>query len=194
MAIITRFCIRIIAVTLGLFLLCQTSWAAKAYITDFFRISLRRGPSIENKILRFVPSGLPVEIYESQDGWSRVRLLEGEQGILEGWVLSRYLIKRMPWEDQTRSLRGENARLKEKLARIDQEWEEKVSREHGQGKQLKTKYEIARKNAQRLAEENEVLKSSKRKKWFATGALVLLSGWVVGLMAGKNPRKRNLSY
>jgi len=193
-AIITRFCILIIPVTLGLFLLCQTSWAAKAYITDSFRISLRRGPSIENKILRFVPSGLPVEIYESQDGWSRVRLLEGEQGILEGWALSRYLINRMPWEDQARSLRDENARLKEKLARIDQEWEEKVSREHGQGKQLKTEYEIARKNAQRLAEENEVLKSSKRNKWFATGALVLLSGWVIGLMAGKNQRKRNLSY
>ncbi|MCK4728329.1 MAG: hypothetical protein KAT27_05355, partial [Desulfobacterales bacterium] len=72
----------IIPVTFGLCLMVQTSWADKAYVTDWFRISLRRGPSIENKILKFLPSGLPVEVLESQEGWNRVRLLEGEEGAL----------------------------------------------------------------------------------------------------------------
>ena len=62
----------IILITFGVCLMGQTSWAKKAYVTDSFRISLRRGPSIENKILEFLPSGMPVEILESKEGWNLV--------------------------------------------------------------------------------------------------------------------------
>jgi SH3 domain protein len=185
----------IVLATLGLSVMAQASWASKAYVTDSFRISLRRGPSIENKILRFVPSGLPVEVVqETQDGWSRVRLLEAEDGILEGWVLNRYLVKRLPWEDQAKSLMEENARLKKSLATVDQKWGEKVRREQGLSQELKEDFEEVTNRAQRLTEENELLRSSKRKKWFTTGGLVLLSGLVVGLLLGKPPKRRRLSY
>jgi SH3 domain protein len=163
----------------------QTSWAKNAYVTDWFRISLRRGPSIENKILKFVPSGLPVKILESQDGWNRVRLMEGDQGVLEGWVLSRYLVTRLPWEHQARSLREENARFKEKIARIDEEWAEKVRLELGSTSQLKENYESTLKSVETLTKENEGLRSSQRKRWFVTGALVLLCGLMIGLLLGK---------
>jgi len=108
----------IIPAILGICLMGQTSWAERAYVTDSFRISLRRGPSIENKILKFLPSGLPVEISESQDGWSRVQLSENGRTYMQGWVLSRYLVTRLPWKVQAESLKKENARLKEKLTRI----------------------------------------------------------------------------
>jgi SH3 domain protein len=175
----------IIPVTIGLCLMVQTSWADKAYVTDWFRISLRRGPSIENKILKFLPSGLPVEILESQEGWNRVRLLEGEGGALEGWILSRYLVTRLPWKNQARSLREENARLKEKIAHIDEEWAKKVHRELGNTRQLKENHKATLKTVQRLTKENESLRSSQRKKWFVTGALVLLCGLMIGLVVGK---------
>ena len=184
----------VVLAALGLCLISQTSWASRAFVTDNFRISLRRGPTIENKILRFIPSGLPVEVEETQDGWSRVHVLEGEDGILEGWVLSRYLINRLPWEDQTKPLQEENAQLKEKLATIDEKWEDKIRREQGLSQTLKADYESAREIALKLTEENEMLKSSKRHKWFTTGGLVLLSGLVVGLFIGKQPRKRRLSF
>ena len=64
--VVAKGCGFIVYTALGL-LLAQTSWAGKAYVTDSFRISLRRGPTIENKILRFVSSGLPVEVLESQE-------------------------------------------------------------------------------------------------------------------------------
>lgn len=179
---------------LALSLAPHATWASRAYVTDSFRISLRRGPTIENKILRFIPSGLPVEIHETLNGWSRVRLLEDDDGILEGWVLSRYLVKRLPWADQARTLKEENARLKEKLAVIDKKWEEKIHREQGLTERLKSNYEAARKTAQKLSEENEILRSSKRNKWFTTGGLVLFSGLVVGLLVGKQPRRRRLSF
>jgi SH3 domain protein len=179
---------------LGFSLIAQTSWASRAFVTDNFRISLRRGPSIENKILRFVPSGLPVEILETQDGWSRVKILEGEDAILEGWVLSRYLVNRLPWENQAKNLQEQNAELKEKLATLDQRWENKIRREQSLSQELKKEFELAREKAQTLAEENDILKSAKRQKWFTTGGLVLFSGLVVGLLVGKQPRRRRLSF
>jgi SH3 domain protein len=173
---------------------CSQSWAAKAYVTDSFRISLRRGPSIENKILRFIPSGLPVKINETQDGWSHIRLLEAEDGILEGWVLSRYLVKRLPWEVQANRFKEESGRLKEKLARIDDKWASTIKDERNYTQELKKKYEVAQREVQRLSEENEILKSSQRNKWFTTGGLVLLSGLLVGLLVGKPPKRRRLSF
>lgn len=194
MATMSRFWKISVLATLGLSLIAQTSWASKAFVTDSFRISLRRGPSIENKILRFIPSGLPVEVYETQEGWSRVRVLEEDEGVLEGWILSRYLVRRLPWEDQAKTLKEENGRLKEKLATINEKWEAKIRHQQGFSEQLKNNYEIARKTARELTEENEILKSSKRNKWFTAGGLVLFSGLVVGLFLGKQPRKRRLSF
>ena len=185
----------IIHITLGLCLMAQTSWATKAYVTDSFRISLRRGPSIENKILKFLPSGQPVEIFESQEGWSRVRPIKSGRSSIEGWVLSRYLITRQPWEIQARSLKQENTELKEKLARIDKEWKETLRRETTGYLELKAAYETTQETLQTLTKENESLRSSQRTKWFALGALVLLCGLMIGLVIGRQQKKhRSSSY
>jgi SH3 domain protein len=137
---------------------------------------------------------LPVQINETQDGWSRIRLLESEGEILEGWVLSRYLIKRLPWEVQATRLRAENGQLKERLAHIDERWESTIEDERKYTQELKKKHDVAQREVQRLSEENEILKSSQRNKWFTTGGLVLLSGLLVGLLVGKPPKRRRLSF
>jgi len=180
----------IIPIALGLSIIAQASWAAKAYVTDSFRISLRRGPSIENKILKFLPSGMPVEVLESQEGWSRVQPLEPRQRSLKGWVLSRYLITRLPWETQARSLEQENIQLKEKLARIEEEREETLKWKVADYLELKAAHEIAQETVQTLTRENENLRSSQRNKWFAMGALVLLCGLMIGLVIGGKEKKR----
>ena len=171
----------------------QTSWATKAYVTDSFRVSLRRGPSIENKILRFLPSGLPVEVMESQEGWSLVHPLQPEQSSIEGWVLSRYLITREPWEIQARSLKQENAQLKEKLVHIEREWAETKKQQKADYFKIKASYETGQNTIQTLTNENKVLTSSQRNKWFAMGALVLLCGLMIGLVIGRQQKKRRLS-
>jgi len=183
----------IMPIALGLCLVGQMGWAAKAYVTDSFRISLRRGPSIENKILKFLPSGLAVEVLESQEGWSRVQPLEPGRGSMGGWVLSRYLITRQPWEVQARSLKRENAQLKRKLARIEKEWEETLKQKVGDYLKLRTGYETAQETVQTLTEENETLRSSQRNKWLAMGALVLLCGLMIGLVIGRQQKKRRSS-
>ncbi len=46
----------------------------------------------------------------------------------------------------------------------------------------------------KLIEENKKLKSSENLKWFIAGALVLLSGWLIGLVMGKRRKRRTYLY
>jgi len=45
-----------------------------------------------------------------------------------------------------------------------------------------------------LSRENEKLRSSERNKWFGTGALVLLSGLLIGGIMGRKQRRRKSIY
>jgi SH3 domain protein len=215
-------------VILGFFLMGQTSWATKAYVTDSLEITFRTGPSTENKIITFITSGQPLELLESREDWSRVRLIGPELGHMEGWVLSRYLSKQQPWEIQAVSLKKENARLKDELERIKEQWLKADQGEKGVSEELKvnledlqriqSKYETlkneaagflklksvyeatsktletARETVQNLTKENEALRSSQKNKWFATGALVLLCGLMIGLLMGRQYKKRKKYY
>lgn len=212
---------RIIAIIIGLCMLSSVSWASEAYVTDNFRISLRRGPSIENKILKFLPSGQPVEILETQEGWSRIRPIDPDQGNLEGWVLSRYIISRLPWENQVRSLKEVNSRLSMDLALVEKKYKETALREQAFSKEvkkyadafdksrmeytdlkkdsskyldLKSAYETLQGEAKKLKEENEMLERSQRNKWFAMGALILLCGLIIGILFGRQEKKRKSYY
>ncbi len=112
------------AVVLGWWIMGQTALHAETrYVTDSFQITLRSGPSIQNKIMRMLRSGQAVEVLESRDEWSRVRLLDGDSES-EGWVLSRYLLTRRPWEDQARALRIENEQLKARLSQAERQLKE----------------------------------------------------------------------
>ena len=105
-------------------------------------------------------------------------------------VLSRYLITRLPWETQARSLGQENIQLKEKVARIEEEREETLKRKVADYLELKAAHEIAPETVQTLTRENESLRSSQRNKWFAMGALALLCGLMIGLVIGGKQKKR----
>lgn len=211
-------------IALGLCLTGQVSQAEKAYVTDSFEITLRSGPSVQNKIISLIRSNQPLEILESQENWSHIRLLEHEQGDAEGWVLSRYLVTRLPWKIQAESLKQENSQLKEKVGHIEKEWGEVARKEEDLSKELikykqslhklsneykalkqgsaeylkvkeayddtNTKLEASQKTVQKLTRENEHLRSSERNKWFGMGALVLLSGLMIGSVIGRQEKKR----
>ena len=202
------------------FVLCaiaDAGWARMAYVTDSFRISLRTGPSLDNKILKFLPSGEPVEIIDTQEGWDQVEALNPEEKGLKGWVLSRYLMERVPWEQQAKALSRENEDFREKLDSIKKELahtagEEKKFRKKYEETladrdriesqylelkkgapdylKLKVAYDSGLKKIEGLTRENEKLKSSQMNRWFALGALVLLCGLMLGLLIGRQQRKR----
>jgi SH3 domain protein len=176
----------IIPIALGLSIIPQASWATKVYVTDSFKVTLRTGPSIENRVIAIPSSGQSVEVLDSHGDWSHVRLLGPGASNKEGWMLSRFLVTRLPWETQARSLREENIRLKERLARIERRLHEAADREGA----IRPTLEAAHKDIQRLTEETEKLRSSQRNKWFAMGALILLCGLLIGLVIGRQEKKR----
>jgi SH3 domain protein len=206
----------------------QVHGAVKAYVTDSYKITFRTGPSLENKIISMLSSGQPLEILDTNGDWSHVRLLDKGENALEGWVLSRYLTTRIPWEIQANTLRKENIALKEKLRPLEGELDSAVRREQELAAKLRettdalqklekayrslkegaadylklrdthevveSKLKFAQAEVQKLTSENEKLRVSERNKWFAIGALVLLCGFIIGLIIGRQQKRRRSSY
>lgn len=181
---------RIVILTLWLCFMSHIGWATNAYVTDQFRISLRRGPSTENKILKFLPSGYPVVILEDQEGWSLVRSRDDENESITGWVLSRYLITRQPWEKQAKSLLQENAELKKRLDGFENEWKQALQQQTDKHEKLKAEYDASQINIQKLTKENQRLKFSQRDRLFILGALMLFLGLISGLVVGRPKQRR----
>ncbi len=218
----------LVPLVLGLVLQVQPVLAEKAYVSDSFEVTFRSGPSIENRVLALLSSGEPVEVLQSRDEWSRVRLLGSDRKSQEGWILTRYLIRRPPWKARAEALERENEKLKKELTDLRQKWE----RDAGEGKEalvkleqteaaltaleeqyrslrqeasdyleLKSVYEDTKKRLQSATEtartvslQMEKLQSSKRERWLATGALILLFGLLIGGILGRQQRKRKSAY
>ncbi|MBW2283941.1 MAG: TIGR04211 family SH3 domain-containing protein [Deltaproteobacteria bacterium] len=219
-------CIWVVA--MGVWGLASVCWAKTVYVTDVLEITLCTGPSIENKIIKMVSSGQSLELLESGEGWSRVRIQGTSQDGVEGWVLDRYLMQRLPWGSQVKSLKEENALVKEKLPRLEKQLKTTLQKEQElEGalkastdnlKRLEEGYETLKNESseylelkessekmtaaletsetksRQLEKENERLRSSERNRWFISGALVLICGLVIGLILGKQQKKRKSLY
>ncbi|MBA3563160.1 MAG: TIGR04211 family SH3 domain-containing protein [Gammaproteobacteria bacterium] len=83
------------------------------YVSDQFEINLRTGKSTEHAILRVLPTGMPLEVLESdaQAGYTRVRTSRGD----EGWVLSRYLMAQPPARERIEAVRERMEAAEEEL-------------------------------------------------------------------------------
>ena len=162
-------------VSLGICLGSETCLDEKAYVTNPTKITLRKGPGVEEKIITMLRQDEPVEILASEGGWSHVRLLAPKWQNKEGWVASGFLISRVPWEIQAEALKEENALLKEKLAKIEKEWGELSSeREEISGKlektgsaldEIRNRYENLKQEAGgflKLKKEYEIAKAKMR--------------------------------
>ncbi len=88
------------------------------YVQDFVKVPLRTGKSLQNKIVRMLPSGTRlVLLEESEEGYSRVRTDRG----VEGWILSRYLMDEPSARDRLTTAEAELARQKVANARLKRE-------------------------------------------------------------------------
>jgi SH3 domain protein len=105
----------IVLVLSGIFGLADKGWADREYVTDSFEITFRSDPGIDKKIIRMLSSGQPVDVVTTEGEWTLVRLPGSDK---EGWVVSRYLINRVPWEIQAKALQEEVANLRAKLSKI----------------------------------------------------------------------------
>ncbi len=73
--------------------LAEAAPAKDMFITDRLQVTLRTGPSVENKIIGVLASGdLVTTLANEENGWIRVRSAEGK----EGWMIVRYLQEEKP--------------------------------------------------------------------------------------------------
>lgn len=217
----------IILLVVGTCVVSQPVWATEAYVSDSFEITFRTGPGVDRKIIATLRSGERVEILEEGETWSRIRPLR--EGITEeGWVLTRYLMTREPWETQVKALLRENGQLKMRLESIQNELKavadrkqslerettessemlEKLKRDYETLREessdfleLKKEYTEAKNSLQEVTQklevvtrENQKLKGVQQFKWLGMGAVILLFGLLIGVLAGRAQRKRKLSY
>jgi SH3 domain protein len=115
------------AAVFGICIIGQPSWAERAYVTDTFEVTFRSGPSTQNKIMSLLSSGQPVTVLERQGDWSRIRPLGKDEESEEGWVMSRYLISRQPWELQAAELRKANSHMQGQVKTLKEKLEETES-------------------------------------------------------------------
>jgi SH3 domain protein len=111
----------IVVILMIFYIASQSAAADKSYVTDTFTITLRTGPSTENKIIRSLSSGQALEVLETQEQWSHVRVVLNSETELDGWVRTQYLMDRTPYELQAKALRSENQRLKESLSKVNRQ-------------------------------------------------------------------------
>lgn len=194
-------------------------WAAPAwalpnmYVTDQLQVTVRSGPSVENKVIAVVNSGESVEVVSTeQDGWVKVRTESGK----DGWMIERYLQEEMPALVKIKKLDPENKSLLgrlEELTNENQELKKALSQTQGRTAELETSYAKLEKDAadvlnlrksykklqeeyasqaerlEALSTEVESLRLGNNLKWFLAGAGVLLVGWFIGLALGRRRRR-----
>jgi SH3 domain protein len=215
-----KFVVLFIGICLAVF--TGISHAESMYVTDLIKLTLRSGPSTEYKILAVVESGQQLEILESGEDWSLVRLDNDK----EGYVLTRYLTpepthnilleqlqeKHKALTQQAAALMEENTKLKEEnkelksnlgntqqtLQKIDQNYKE-LKAGSAEFLTLKSKFKQASeqltqqtKRAENLDEELSRVEMNQYIKWFLAGSGVLLVGFIIGFSARKQRRRPSL--
>lgn len=208
-----------------LVMLCLFSATADAetmYVTDMLKLTLRTGPSIENKIIAVIDSGQMMEILEFGDEWARVQLPNGK----EGWVLSRYLtssetnnikLERLEAKhknlmvqaaellEENNNLQSENQKLSSELAANQKELVQTrtdydtLKAEAAEFLDLKTKFESASSQlaeqsakAEKLEEQLKMLERGTYIKWFLAGSGVLILGFLIGFSTKRQRRRPSL--
>jgi SH3 domain protein len=194
------------------------------YVTDEFQITMRTGPSLQNRVIRMLNSGTPLEVLDESSDWFQIRTSDGG----EGWVLKQYTMQRTPRADMVQQLEKKVAELEDraksneqKAAVLDQENTELLSliqeaqqelEELHQKYQtlqqdsgniegikmelLRTSNELAsdREKLSQLSQKYQELRSQKNLHWFLAGGGAMGITALIGFFLGRIQRKKSKKF
>jgi len=132
---------------LGLLCAAGSCLAQSLFVSDQLEITLRKGESERHKIIRMLPSGMPLEVLKTneQSGYSRVRTREGA----EGFVLTRFLTEEPPARNRLAAM---ETRLRE-LQQSPDQLAAQLSEVQSRHEQLTGDYERLEREKENLEEE-----------------------------------------
>lgn len=179
---------------------------------------MRRGKGENYRIVASLPMGTPVVLLQADKEWAHIRLQDGSEGWVRSRFLgSSPLIPiaaikgGLDAEEITADAQGrplnlseENSRLRKELAActtdrstLADKYQTLIS-DPESVIHTKTSLSEAQRQIeemrQKLAEaqiENTVLRKNHSIKWFFTGGLVLLAGWLIGRLTTNGRKKRS---
>lgn len=209
-----------------LILLLVPDWvrASQLYVTDEFQITMRTGPSLQNKVISMLNSGTPLEVLDESSDWFQIRTSDGK----EGWVLKQYTIQRIPraamvqqlekrvneLQDRAKSneqkaavLDQENTKLQSRLQEVQQELEElhqkyqTLQQDSGNIEGIKMELlrtsnalESDREQLSQLRQEYQELRSRKNLHWFLAGGGAMGMTTLIGFFLGRIQRKKSKKF
>ena len=162
-----------ISILLACLLMINTQLFAKniQYVSDELTIPMRTGPTTSNKILKFLTSGMKVEVLELSDDKNYSRIMLAGDESKSGWVETRSLMSQPSAREQLVAVNKSNEALKDKQGTLKAELsalQKKNDELQEAQSQLEKKYmdlqnTLARLRADvaepiRIADENEQLK------------------------------------
>ena len=170
---------KFIFIILFIFIFIGISFAAKSvYVVEKTKVNLRSGPGYEFKIISLLSSGKELVVLEEREDWYKIRLKNDTSNKKMGWILKALVKEEKPMAMQIVDLKNSQAGLKEQLNQLKSENMEFT----------KSKIELEKIN-QIQKDELDSLKTKYYKeinsnslKWAIVGALILLSGIVMGTM------------
>lgn len=197
-------CQCLLIVFLWLVALTGLSFSDTVYVAGITEITMRTGPSVDNKIVAMLKTGTRLEIVEYQTDWSQVRTMDGKTG----WVLTRFMTQNVPeailvqeltdksqtLEARLTALEAENKALaakSESLADIEEKYN-RLQKESADFLKLEARYNDLLQQHEVQKKEMEDLEASlnnEPKLWFLIGPGV----FIVGLFFGLSTRKKRRS-
>lgn len=192
------------------------------YVSDDIRVMVRTDPGAKRKIVAMPTSGTQVEVLETEEGWSRVRLPDNK----EGWMLSHYLNPGPPNKEVIATLKRQNEALRRRVKTLVEEnprlksegkdLQRALSKQTKTAESLRTSYETLKREsseflalkasygkvskdlAERTQRQGELeekvrdLQNTRILRWFLAGAGVLFVGFIVGFMTRRPKRRPSL--
>ncbi len=211
---------RFVLIGCWILLLAATSWAENVYVSENIRLTVRKEPGNDKKIVSILASGDQVNVLQFGDEWTKIRLSDDK----EGWVLSRFLSTQIPSSVALKALEKKYADLldqsgapQEDVRRLKEENDKLSADRQNCAKQLQLlndSYQTLKNDSQEVVKlradydgalarisaqgkKIEQLEAAAGKamfdeyfKWFLGGGGVLLAGILIGYIAR---RKRSYS-
>ena len=193
----------LLIVLFGMLVFAGPSFAEDMYVASVTEISLRTGPSVDNKIIAMLKTGSKLEIIEFNTDWSQVKADNGKSG----WVLSRFITPKKPEILLLDELKEKNQTLLSKIAQLEEENKAltvkiasmvELEGKYNQLQQDSTDFLKFEAKYNAAVQENEVQKAaiekletdmdSEPKLWFLIGPGVFIVGLFFGLSSRKKKR------
>lgn len=148
---------------------------AQRWIHDELRVDMRTGPSFQNRIIEFLPSGTPLTVLEeNDDGWLRIRA-RGE----EGWIQGQYTTGTPIAADRLAIAERRLAEVRTERDRLSATLEEL----RGEAGDLGTAYEEASAEVARLNAELERIRRTSAEALETAAALDALQDEATAMRA-----------